>query len=132
MFQPKLICFTVAGVFKELSTTSEEATPEVRFFQRQFIVVPAGNGFCIRNEMIFIANPTQIQLRTAFKPAAVQAASVVAPAAASVGIPVAGPIQPVVSLLVLSSIYLLTQFFSTAIHVTSNDCCQYTSWSPSG
>lgn len=96
LFTPKLICFTVAGVFKELSTTSEGAIPELRFFQRQFIVVPTGSGFCIRNEMIFISNPTQLQSKTAFKPAAAQPAAVVSPAA-PVGISAAVPIQAVPS-----------------------------------
>lgn len=54
-----MIVFTVAGIFKDI----DEETEELRYFQRQYIIVPAGSGFCIRNEMVLItvAAPQQVR-----------------------------------------------------------------------
>ncbi|XP_004531112.1 nuclear RNA export factor 1 [Ceratitis capitata] len=59
LFTPKMIVFTVAGMFKEFDQGSEE----LRYFQRQYIIVPAGSGFCIRNEMVLITIAMQPQIR---------------------------------------------------------------------
>ncbi|XP_011209419.2 nuclear RNA export factor 1 [Bactrocera dorsalis] len=59
LFTPKMIVFTVAGLFKEI----DEVTEELRYFQRQYIIVPAGSGFCIRNEMVLITVAAQHQVR---------------------------------------------------------------------
>ncbi|XP_017482149.1 PREDICTED: nuclear RNA export factor 1 [Rhagoletis zephyria] len=59
LFTPKMIVFTVAGLFKDIDEDSEE----LRYFQRQYIIVPAGSGFCIRNEMVLITVATQPQIR---------------------------------------------------------------------
>lgn len=53
---------TVTGLFKELDT--KEAA--LRFFNRTFVIVPEGSGYCIRNEQLFIANPTDRQEKRAF------------------------------------------------------------------
>lgn len=82
--QPKLISFTVGGLFKEFcsNTDSDESSDgEVRFFERQYIIVPAGGGFCIRNEMIFISNATTTQSRSFLKPLPVIAPTPQTPAA---------------------------------------------------
>ncbi|XP_054731276.1 nuclear RNA export factor 1 [Anastrepha obliqua] len=59
LFTPKMIVFTVAGLFKDIDGDSED----LRYFQRQYIIVPAGSGFCIRNEMVLITVATQSQVR---------------------------------------------------------------------
>ncbi|KAI8114793.1 Nuclear RNA export factor 1 [Lucilia cuprina] len=70
LFTPKLIAFTVAGLFKELDSSSNSGG-DIRYFQRQFVIVPAGGGFCIRNEMILVTSATGAQARTFLKPPAV-------------------------------------------------------------
>uniref|UniRef100_A0A1B0B6F4 TAP-C domain-containing protein n=1 Tax=Glossina palpalis gambiensis TaxID=67801 RepID=A0A1B0B6F4_9MUSC len=45
-----MIGFTFGSLFKEFESVIN-ATSDVRYFQRQVILVPAGDGFCIRNEM---------------------------------------------------------------------------------
>lgn len=54
-----MIVFTVAGLFKDI----DEDTEELRYFQRQYIIVPAGSGFCIRNELVLITVVAQQQVR---------------------------------------------------------------------
>jgi len=58
----RLMTFTVTGVFKE-----QEGDQSMRHFNRMFVVVPQGSGFCIINETLFITTPTPQQLRTHFK-----------------------------------------------------------------
>ncbi|XP_055854918.1 nuclear RNA export factor 1 [Episyrphus balteatus] len=77
LFTPKLLSFTVAGLFKEFDVdtgaSTSTGTPnntEIRYFQRQFIIVPAGSGFCIRNELVFLTSATFSQQKRAFKPPA--------------------------------------------------------------
>ncbi|XP_055923173.1 nuclear RNA export factor 1 [Eupeodes corollae] len=79
LFTPKLISFTVAGLFKEFdvdtgastsTSSSNNNKTEIRYFQRQFVIVPAGSGFCIRNELIFLTSATFLQIKKAFKPPA--------------------------------------------------------------
>ncbi|KAG7199785.1 hypothetical protein KM043_000448 [Ampulex compressa] len=48
---------TVTGLFKELDG-KEQAS---RYFNRTFIIVPEGNGYCIRNEQLHIRHPTEAQ-----------------------------------------------------------------------
>ncbi|XP_013107467.2 nuclear RNA export factor 1 isoform X1 [Stomoxys calcitrans] len=74
LFTPKLISFTVAGLFKELESTTS-TNGDIRYFQRQFVIVPAGGGFCIRNEMIFVTSATGQQARTFLKTPSVQASA---------------------------------------------------------
>lgn len=50
---------TVTGLFKELDKKEQP----VRFFNRTFIIVPEGNGYCIRNEQLHISHPTDGQLK---------------------------------------------------------------------
>lgn len=61
----------MGGLFKEFPTNPDSnISPdgEIRFFERHFIIVPAGSGFCIRNEMIFINSATTAQLKSFLKP----------------------------------------------------------------
>lgn len=57
---------TVTGIYRERSKQSENLCS----FQRILVIVPSGSGFCIKNEMLHINNPTMAQIKTAFKPIA--------------------------------------------------------------
>jgi len=59
---PTLMIFTVTGMFKEKETKSKA----IRHFNRCFIVVPRGSGFCIINETLYICNPTAANAKKAF------------------------------------------------------------------
>lgn len=50
---------TVTGLFKELDKKEQP----VRYFNRTFIIVPEGTGYCIRNEQLHISPPTDAQLK---------------------------------------------------------------------
>lgn len=69
----RLMSFTVTGVFRE--RTLRELP--LRHFNRMFVVVPQGTGFCIVNEMLHVTLPTVKAAETAFataQPAAAPAA----------------------------------------------------------
>lgn len=57
--QENMMLVTVTGVFKELQT--KDNREQVRHFNRAFTIVPEGAGYCIRNEMLYIGNPTSQQ-----------------------------------------------------------------------
>jgi nuclear RNA export factor len=57
-----LMIFTVTGMFRERETKLKA----IRHFNRCFIVVPRGSGFCIINEVLHITNPTELNKRRAF------------------------------------------------------------------
>lgn len=63
--QPQMLVLTVTGVFKEKKKNS--TITNLRSFQRTMVVVPSGSGFCIRNEVLNINNPTPSQVDKAFK-----------------------------------------------------------------
>ena len=54
-----IMLITVTGLFKELDKKEQP----VRYFNRTFIIVPEGNGYCIRNEQLHISQPTDAQLK---------------------------------------------------------------------
>jgi hypothetical protein len=56
--QPQMITMSVMGLFLELGP--EENQP-LRSFNRVFVIVPRGDGFCIINEQMFVTNPTDEQ-----------------------------------------------------------------------
>jgi len=58
----RLMSFTVTGVFRE--RTLRELP--LRHFNRMFVVVPQGSGFCIVNEMLHVTLPTAKQAEAAF------------------------------------------------------------------
>ena len=70
-----MMIITVTGLFKELDTKET-----LRFFNRTFVIVPQGSGFCIRNEQLHIGNPTDLQEKRAFS-SSVNEASVSSPSA---------------------------------------------------
>ncbi|KAK0092788.1 hypothetical protein PV326_000572 [Microctonus aethiopoides] len=45
---------TVTGCFRELDTKDQQ----IRSFNRTFIIVPEGSGYCIKNEQLHLAHPT--------------------------------------------------------------------------
>lgn len=57
---PKILSFNVAGLFKELDGSE---TKPIRYFHRQFIIVPNGSGFCIKNELLLVTSGTGPQLK---------------------------------------------------------------------
>ncbi|XP_069679720.1 nuclear RNA export factor 1 [Periplaneta americana] len=61
---PQLMMLTVSGVFLEPSPTRNQA---LRSFNRVFVIVPFGEGFCIVNEELFVTNATDEQTKAAFK-----------------------------------------------------------------
>jgi hypothetical protein len=56
--QPQMITMSVTGLFQELGP--EENQP-LRSFNRVFVIVPHGVGFCINNEQMFVTNPMEEQ-----------------------------------------------------------------------
>lgn len=54
---------TVTGTYRERNKPTEN----ICSFQRILVIVPSGSGFCIKNEMLHVNNPTMVQIRTAFK-----------------------------------------------------------------
>ncbi|KAJ6635040.1 Nuclear RNA export factor 1 [Pseudolycoriella hygida] len=63
LFTSKLILLTVTGLYRDKSKPSEN----ICSFQRILAIVPSGSGFCIKNEMLHINNPTMAQIKAAFK-----------------------------------------------------------------
>lgn len=53
---------TVTGLFKELDG---KKNPN-RYFNRTFVIVPEGGGYCIRNEQLHIGQPTEAQEKASF------------------------------------------------------------------
>lgn len=51
-----MLLITVTGFFKEIYNKENKDT--WRFFNRTFMIVPEGSGFCISNEQVHISNPT--------------------------------------------------------------------------
>jgi len=79
----KLMTFTVTGMFKEKGVKDDK----VKHFNRSFIVVPHGQGFCIVNDVLFITFATTSNAKRAFSSPDAQlpapgAASPAAPATA--------------------------------------------------
>ncbi|KAK0162058.1 hypothetical protein PV327_008426 [Microctonus hyperodae] len=56
-----LMLITVTGCFKELDTKDQL----IRAFNRTFIIVPEGSGYCIKNEQLHLAHPTVEQEKQA-------------------------------------------------------------------
>ncbi|XP_054261590.1 nuclear RNA export factor 1-like [Macrosteles quadrilineatus] len=88
IFTPTIMMMSVSGVFREV----EQKKP-LRSFQRSFVIVPVGAGFCIINEVLHVSPATSDQVKMAFKPPqpVVPAVPVAVPPVA-----VAGPSTPAV------------------------------------
>ncbi|XP_074032061.1 nuclear RNA export factor 1 [Leptinotarsa decemlineata] len=65
LFTPLMLCLTVTGMFKELK--GSQKNPPLRYFFRTLVIVPAGTGFCISNEVLYVTNATPDQSVEAFK-----------------------------------------------------------------
>ncbi|XP_043283476.1 nuclear RNA export factor 1 [Venturia canescens] len=76
-----MMIITVAGLFKEPETKDEP----LRFFNRTFVIVPEGSGYCIRNEQLHLTSPTQMQEKQALQPRPVM--QVAAPAVVDTAAP---------------------------------------------
>ena len=50
---------TITGYFQQLDNREEL----IRYFNRTFIIVPEGEGYCIRNEQLHISQPSEAQLK---------------------------------------------------------------------
>jgi len=57
----RLMSFTVSGIFREPENESRPSGQIIRHFNRVFVVVPQGQGFCIVNDMLYITIPTIYQ-----------------------------------------------------------------------
>jgi len=53
-----MMFITITGYFQEL-----EKDEPIRYFNRTFIIVPEGEGYCIRNEQLHISQPPEAQLK---------------------------------------------------------------------
>ncbi|KYN01714.1 Nuclear RNA export factor 1 [Cyphomyrmex costatus] len=54
-----MMFITITGYFQQLNIKEEP----IRYFNRTFIIVPEGEGYCIRNEQLHISQPSQVQLK---------------------------------------------------------------------
>ena len=57
----RLMSFTVSGIFREPENEGGPSGQVIRHFNRVFVVVPQGQGFCIVNDMLYITIPTNYQ-----------------------------------------------------------------------
>lgn len=127
-----MLVLTVTGVFKEKRKNS--TVTHLRSFQRTMVVVPSGSGFCIRNEMLTINNPTPSQIDKSFKgPLAAAAVAVSAPSTPVVGHPgVAGGVQSPVAVVVddntkLQMVHAMTASSNMNLE-WSRKCLEETNW----
>lgn len=54
-----MMFITITGYFQELDNKDEP----IRYFNRTFVIVPEGEGYCIRNEQLHISQPPEAQLK---------------------------------------------------------------------
>ncbi|XP_070164078.1 nuclear RNA export factor 1 [Polyergus mexicanus] len=54
-----MMFITITGYFQELDNKEQL----IRHFNRTFIIVPEGSGYCIRNEQLHISQPPEAQLK---------------------------------------------------------------------
>lgn len=54
-----MMVVTITGYFQELDKKDEP----IRHFNRTFIIVPKGEGYCIKNEQLHISQPPEAQLK---------------------------------------------------------------------
>ncbi|XP_059621037.1 nuclear RNA export factor 1 [Phlebotomus argentipes] len=88
LYMPQMILLTITGIFKEKRKNQSQP---LRSFQKCLLIVPAGSGYCIRNEMLHITDVTKDQTMGAFKPAPVSEMTPMQPSQAPI-VPVT-PIQ---------------------------------------
>lgn len=54
-----MMFITITGFFQEIKTKDQP----IRHFNRTFIIVPVGSGYCISNEQLHISQPSEAQLK---------------------------------------------------------------------
>ncbi|XP_071862194.1 nuclear RNA export factor 1 [Bombus fervidus] len=54
-----MMLITVTGLYREIDKKEQP----IRYFNRTFIIVPEGNGYCIRNEQLHISQPKDTQVK---------------------------------------------------------------------
>lgn len=57
-WQPQVIMMSISGLFLEQGPRTNQP---LRSFNRVFVIVPFGGGFCIINEQLFVTNATEEQ-----------------------------------------------------------------------
>jgi len=57
--QQAMMFITITGYFQEINTKEQP----IRYFNRTFVIVPEGNGYCICNEQLHISLPSEAQLK---------------------------------------------------------------------
>jgi len=57
--QQAMMFITITGYFQEINTKEQP----IRHFNRTFIIVPEGSGYCICNEQLHISQPSEAQLK---------------------------------------------------------------------
>lgn len=57
--QEAMMSITITGYFQEINTKEQP----IRHFNRTFIIVPEGSGYCICNEQLHISQPSEAQLK---------------------------------------------------------------------
>lgn len=124
-----MLVLTVTGVFREKKKNSTLTL--LRSFQRTMVVVPSGSGFCIRNEMMTLNNPTPSQMEKAFKGPLAAANS--APSTPVAAVPVPGVVvQSPVALVPDDNTKLqMVQAMATSSNMNmewSRKCLEETNW----
>ncbi|XP_015510716.1 nuclear RNA export factor 1-like [Neodiprion pinetum] len=76
-----MMMIIVTGLFKELDGKKNP----IRYFNRTFLIVPEGGGYCICNEQLHISHPTDEQEKKAFTVRQSQPSSSSTPASTSSG-----------------------------------------------
>ena len=55
-----MMFITITGYFQEFDNNKKQP---IRHFNRTFVIVPEGGGYCIRNEQLHISQPSEAQLK---------------------------------------------------------------------
>lgn len=75
----------MTGIFREKQSGPTVLRNDLRSFHRSMVIVPVGNGLCIKNDILHVNQLTNAQVKTAFKP--------IAPVPVTTG-PVQAPVVP--------------------------------------
>lgn len=126
LFTEQLIMVTVNGVFREVGKKQP-----LKAFNKVMIIVPAGSGFCIVNDLVYVSLATSDQKREAFKEIPVEAPvqQAVSPVA-----PVPLPVPSVASSPQVADIAARQQMVTTLAAQTnmnlawSEKCLNETNW----
>lgn len=129
LFTEQLIMVTVNGVFREVGKKQP-----LKSFNKVMIIVPAGSGFCIVNDLHFISSATYDQKKEAFKEPRVEAPiqqPVAAVPAAPVPVPsvVSPPVGPPITDIAARQQMVATLAAQTGMNLAwSEKCLTETNW----